>query len=316
MKMNRSRRHAWWLAAFLALSAAPAAAQMCKWVDEDGVVHYATVCPEGVETDQVEILEAPASTAPSPGQPARYAGLDPDRNARNLSWQALGQFPEMTQSRYLATTSALVRPDPASLGAQFIIRVTATKRLQPGNVLEARFPDPSAPGRATFEQVTYEGLAPIIRIASRPRRGFLCWNYHVVVSVYSDAAKSQLLDTHQQIIQSRFDLSDARNQRDFDKATVGGGNCPGSRRPETPDYSTMTASQLDAECERAREALLKPEREALIRRCKQGGEKNDSECENYWADYGAARRQGGRMIPPKYSDISVCRAARAARQRD
>jgi len=35
-------------------------AQICKWVDEDGVTHYAERCPEGVESTEIE-LEAPPS---------------------------------------------------------------------------------------------------------------------------------------------------------------------------------------------------------------------------------------------------------------
>ena len=34
-------------------------AEMCKWIDEDGCVHYAETCPEGVESIRVEILAPP-----------------------------------------------------------------------------------------------------------------------------------------------------------------------------------------------------------------------------------------------------------------
>jgi hypothetical protein len=303
------------LAALLTLSPPFARAQVCKWVDENGVVHYAQVCPEDVEAKLVEIEEAPPVASQSISQPTPYTGLDPDRNALNLSTKALGRAPELARSRYLETVSVLVQPDEASLGCQFVIRLKATRRLQPGNLLEARFPNPSQPGQAVFEQFVYEGLSPHIRIASKPSGGFMCWNYHVVVFVYSDATKSELLGTHDQLVQSRYNISDVRNERDFSKATTGSSNCPGGRRPETPDYSKMTARQLDAECERAREALIKPEREALIRRCKQGGGMSAKSCENYWGDYGAARRIGGRMIPPKHSNLPVCRAAREAYER-
>lgn len=37
----------------------PAQAQVCKWVDSEGVTHYASECPEGVETQQVEIQPPP-----------------------------------------------------------------------------------------------------------------------------------------------------------------------------------------------------------------------------------------------------------------
>ncbi len=35
-------------------------AEMCKWVDEDGCVHYAETCPEGVESTEVEIQPPPS----------------------------------------------------------------------------------------------------------------------------------------------------------------------------------------------------------------------------------------------------------------
>jgi hypothetical protein len=35
-------------------------AEMCKWVDEDGCVHYAETCPEGVESTEVEIQASPS----------------------------------------------------------------------------------------------------------------------------------------------------------------------------------------------------------------------------------------------------------------
>lgn len=300
---------------------ASADAQMCKWVDEYGAVHYAEACPEGVGAERVEIDERAAPGPPAKTPQSPFVGRDPDADARTLSLQRLGPRPALTSSRYLRTTSAEVRPDDISLGAQFIIRLMAADRLPKGALLEARFPDPSRPGQASHERFVYEGLSPIIRLASRPAKRFHCWNYHVFVSVYRDETRAELLDTHEQVVQSRYDLSGIRDQDDFAEATSGASNCPGSRsaalRSATPppDYSAMTARQLDAECERAREELLKPERQALIRRCKSMEGKDPDWCERYYRDYGAARRQGNVMLPPKYSDLPVCVAAREARRR-
>ena len=42
-------------------------AELCKWVDENGTVHYATECPESVEGDSVSVEDkAPASAADDP----------------------------------------------------------------------------------------------------------------------------------------------------------------------------------------------------------------------------------------------------------
>lgn len=40
-----------------------ASAEMCKWVDEDGCVHYAKQCPEGVEGQNVGIQQGPSEEA-------------------------------------------------------------------------------------------------------------------------------------------------------------------------------------------------------------------------------------------------------------
>lgn len=39
-----------------------ARAQMCKWVDENGVTHYATECPQGVEGKVLELDTEPSKT--------------------------------------------------------------------------------------------------------------------------------------------------------------------------------------------------------------------------------------------------------------
>ena len=292
-----------------------ARAQICKWVDENGVAHYAQTCPEGVEVERVEISEPPQTSVAESYKAAPYTGRDPDTNARSLSLEKLGSRLENTKSRYLQTTSAMVRPDVSSLGGQFIVRLNATSRLQPGNLVEARFPDPANPGEATFESRLYEGYSPIIRIASRPAKGFKCWNYHVVFSIFSDETKTTLLGTHEQLVPSRFDLSDVRNEKQFAKATSGGSNCPRPRRPKHIS-KPMSPEQLDAECERARERLLKPEREALIKRCESQRDKDPGWCEAYYQSYGDAKRHGDIMQPPKYWNIPECAAAREARKQN
>lgn len=38
-----------------------AQADICKWIDENGVTHYAAECPEGVDSRQIEIEPPPPS---------------------------------------------------------------------------------------------------------------------------------------------------------------------------------------------------------------------------------------------------------------
>ena len=56
-------------------------AEMCKWVDEDGCVHYAETCPEGVENTEVEI-QAPPSPAQVDEAIKRSADVQLQRSGR------------------------------------------------------------------------------------------------------------------------------------------------------------------------------------------------------------------------------------------
>jgi len=285
--------------------------ELCKWVDSKGVTHFAEICPEEVEAEPVEIIEPPHPGVTTDSTTRAYTGRDPDISARSQSLEDLGPPPAHTGSKYLQTTATTVRPDAASLGAQFIVRLEPTKRLQVGSMLEARFPDPANPGKAVFESVLHQGLSPEIRIASQPLMGFKCWNYHVVISVFSDSSKTTLLGTHEQMVQSHFDLAQVSDEKDFSRANSVLGNCPRARISKRSS-SKESLAQLNKECERARERLLKPEREALIKRCKETSDKSDRWCEAYYSDYGAAQRHGDFMGRPKYWNIPECQAAERA----
>lgn len=72
---------------------------------------------------------------------------------------------------------------------------------------------------------------------------------------------------------------------------------------------------LDIKCEQAREARLKPLRDAEIAKCK-ASKRNDPEyCERYWHDLGDAMRlPNGTMKPRMFDDLPECIAASRARQ--
>lgn len=69
-------------------------------------------------------------------------------------------------------------------------------------------------------------------------------------------------------------------------------------------------AELDARCEKAREARITPEREKLINDCKAKG-KDPAYCERYYSDWGAAH---GANRVPMYYDIPECVAAREAKE--
>jgi len=71
--------------------------------------------------------------------------------------------------------------------------------------------------------------------------------------------------------------------------------------------------KLSAACEAARQKLLTPEREALIRDCVAGG-KSQGSCNTFYSTYGDA--QGltgtGNHVPRKYGFLPECVAAEQA----
>lgn len=80
------------------------------------------------------------------------------------------------------------------------------------------------------------------------------------------------------------------------------------------DEATVRA--LEAQCEAAREAKIRPLREAEIQRCMAEQNKDPDYCRRYWSDYGAAvRLPNGAVRPPLFSDLPECVAAHAARKR-
>lgn len=73
--------------------------------------------------------------------------------------------------------------------------------------------------------------------------------------------------------------------------------------------------ELEARCEQAREAKLKPLRDAEIAKC-QAGKRNDPDyCERFWRDLGAATRlPNGAVKPRMFDDLPQCVAAFKARR--
>ena len=72
---------------------------------------------------------------------------------------------------------------------------------------------------------------------------------------------------------------------------------------------------LEAKCEAAREAKIKPLREMEIEKCKANRHSDPSYCERYWSDYGNARRNpNGTMSARLFDDLPICVSAAEARK--
>ena len=74
-------------------------------------------------------------------------------------------------------------------------------------------------------------------------------------------------------------------------------------------------SALEAQCEAARAAQIKPLRDAEITKCKADRRNDPDYCERYWSDYGNARRlPNGTMSARLFDDLPVCVTAANARK--
>jgi len=72
---------------------------------------------------------------------------------------------------------------------------------------------------------------------------------------------------------------------------------------------------LESQCAAAREAKIKPLRDAEIAKCKAARADDPGYCERYWSDYGNAKRMpNGTMSPRMFDDLPACVSAEAARR--
>jgi hypothetical protein len=72
---------------------------------------------------------------------------------------------------------------------------------------------------------------------------------------------------------------------------------------------------LETQCEKEREANIKPMREMEIAKCKADAHNDPAYCDRYWRDYGnAVRGVNGAMVPRLFDDLPICVAAFKARK--
>ena len=290
-------------------------AQICKWVDESGCVHYAETCPEGVDGEGFELQAPPteeqiqAAKKRAKKTTQRISAQKTEKSMSgspdaSLSLIELGPLPENTESRFLTTVSTGILCDSRELAAQFTLRLKASRHLPRGGYVETRFPDPGGRGNQQVTGMTLEKPGADLLFLSPLSKQFRCRNYEVEVLVFGDDSKAELLGNHNQIIQSRLDMSKVRNQADLLKG-LSGEFCP-------KDTSERSLAELEALCEQAREYYLRPERESAIKNCIEKQGKDPDYCERYYSTYGDATVHQRLVVPRKYDNLPECVAARKA----
>ena len=297
-------------------------ADICKWVDEQGVTHFAERCPEGVTAETLE-LRPPLTEAQQEAARERSEALlqggptfspskgRSSRRLRSLPADELGPLPANTRSKFLRTTGTGLLFGKNNRG-RFTLTLETHDELARGSYLEVCFPDPSNPARENVVGKVVPKQRSKMLFDSPESDQFRCWNYEVLVNVYRDSTKSELLDTHSQFIQSRYDF------RLFDKGSpfllqvAAGAKCPSGRHE---NLSRMSVPQLEARCEQEREKRLKPERDRLIKHCIGKLGKSEEYCTKFYADYGDAVRMNRTHVRPAlYYDLPECVVARKARE--
>jgi len=327
--------HRYWLVLLAALllgawllSGRESTAEICKWVDEKGVTHFAERCPGDIEVESVTIEQGPTEEqkrAAEQRSQAMQEQLDkhqtPAANGagfHSLPLEALGPLPDDTQSKYLRTTLTEVvlnlgsgRPSPIKTG-QFVLTLQATDALPAGSLVEVHFPNAGDPSRVSIDSQVLKGRRASLTFKSPASSALRCWNYPVKVLVYADDSREVQLGSHEQVIQSRYDLPLLSEHPDRLEGVTQGGVCPS---PRERDMSRMSVTQLEALCEAARQKRLVPEREKLVANCVRGGKSRDY-CERYFADWGDAQRVSPTMVRPAlYYDLPECLAWKEAAEK-
>lgn len=290
-----------------------AGAQMCKWVDVDGSVHYAEKCPPGVDGSQVQLqapptaeeIQAAEQRAAAASRRLRTQQPAAARPGKSLSLHELGPLPDNASSRYLTTVSTGILTSTRDLNAQFTLTLRANPALPAGAWVEVRFPDPDSPGSTHAQGETVERSGAEITFTAPAAKDFRCMNYEVEALVFEDATGQTLLGTHRQTIQSRLDMSGVRNAADLVMG-MAGRFCP-------DDLSGRSVAELEGLCEEAREQRLQPLRDAELERCIEQQGRDPEYCERYFSTYGDSEVRGNRVIPRMFDDLPECVAARQAR---
>lgn len=80
------------------------------------------------------------------------------------------------------------------------------------------------------------------------------------------------------------------------------------------EFSEEQVRELEQKCEAAREAKLKPLREAEIARCKTEKPEDPGYCERFYRDFGDSIKTAAGVRPRMFNDLPECVAAFNARK--
>jgi hypothetical protein len=156
--------------------------------------------------------------------------LEKERQAREQSrppesFRALGPLPSNAVSKYLQTLGTGFSIDAKRRTARYTITVKVKPTLPRGAMLDVSFANPAAPEDPFMLTKRWDGRSKTVFLMSPEFHGLRCGNHRITISIYDTADKRQLLGTHNQLVQSRIDLTRVRTLEDLGDALLHG-NCP------------------------------------------------------------------------------------------
>ena len=198
--------------------------KVCKWVDEQGVVHFTEQPPEGRKCQEMELqqpftpeqieeaqkiydqlIESQLSRRES-GEEEKLSEIKKPRNAGRPNIP----LPQNEISEFMETESTGVSWNIKELCGQFSVVFSLHENLPKRVVLEAHFPNPAAAGKEKVVKVSARRGQAEVRLESPPLKGFQCLNYPVPVHIYDAADPDQKIGTHYQYVQSSVDMARVR----------------------------------------------------------------------------------------------------------
>lgn len=210
--------------AYLLLSLLPIAASagsIYKWTDEQGKIHYSDQPIGNKNAKKIEVPAPPSKEeiecAKERHERMKQEAERLEKNRRDQSGSAqkfLGPLPPNTSSEFLTTTSTGVLYSFRSgrVISQYSISLKANPEIPAGAYLDAHFENPLDVSKPMVVgkriNVSERGIKEdIFQILSPEFEGIRCRNYEILVNVYSNDKKDNLLGRHRQFVQSRVDSS-------------------------------------------------------------------------------------------------------------
>jgi hypothetical protein len=207
----------WFLLPALLLAMAASAGGLYRWVDDQGGVHYSDKALENAKARELEIPHSPSREEVDSAQQRTEqmkkdaVQMEQSRQSKVAPRAPLGPLPQNVASEYLTTTGSGVLVDFNGSRPRFSFNLVLQARddIPIETYLMAHFENPGNPSAAMVvtERIKLAGGVKEAGLVLRtPEFDMIrCKTYEVLVNVYRSESNRQLLGTHRQLIQSRYD---------------------------------------------------------------------------------------------------------------